>query len=484
MDVFALDMQAHPVNIFRILKKGGIMKRCVFLMGAVLASIIPQTMPACPVGWDYFYEDGARSQGFAFSDKSTHYVGVGTLYESNLFYRNLLVVDINAWPEWPSETVWTKVYDNVRGEGRSIIAVPDGFVIAGTIPEYTDSGGPYVMMLMIDDTGKVIWENHDCQGMGYSLTASPDGGYLVAGKSYISDDLLLVKYDEEGDTVLTKTYGTVNDDEGRTISPTSDGNYVVAGTRAASGSGQNGQLWWLKLDQTGEIIWQHTLGAANYDYWGTSIQELDNGGFIIGGGSGEQGVEVDKNLVVIKTDASGNPEWTKEHYACLYFSNPTPYCVSKGTAGGFIATGEGFDFAKLDSTGEIEWERQYTNALSCFVQWTDSARYVSIGETDSMFFMLDANEDGWINITGVAENSSSLPELEVLNPSPVAVTLKYSNRPNGFHAYIYDVSGRKVDELHSSQSEGSIRWGVGHGPGAYFIKETSGGGATKAVMIR
>ncbi len=460
------------------------MKRFVFSVGVVTFFVSPMSTDGCPVGWEFFYESASRSAGFSFCDRGTHYVGTGAVRNPQSPFLNLLVVDIAAFAQSPYDTLWSRVYESIPGEGRSIIVVPNGLVIAGTIPEYTDSGGPHVLMLMMDDTGNIVWSNSDCQGVGLSVAAAPDGGYLVVGQSYIEHNLLLARYDKEGDTVWTKTYGSGNFDEGCSISSTSDGNYVVTGTRDASATGQNGRLWWLKLNQNADVLWEHSLGATNYDYWGTSIQELDSGGFIIGGGSGEHGVEVDKNLVVIRTDASGNPEWTREHYACLYFADPTPYWVAKTADGGFIATGMGFNLLKLDSAGEIEWERHYSSALSCCVKQTDAGRYVSVGDIDSMFSMIDANEDGWINISEVGESSSFLPEQEVLSSSPAGIILKYANCPDGFHAMVFDASGRKIDEIKTAAASGTVAWGSKERAGVYFIKETSGGSTHKAVLIR
>ncbi|MBD3287072.1 hypothetical protein GF359_10455, partial [candidate division WOR-3 bacterium] len=116
------------------------MKRFAFLIPAVLSLIvfIPGKIHACPVGWEYVYEQGIPSAGFDFTHQGTHNVGVGAVYDEGMFFRHLLVVDISVWDVWPRDTIWTKVYDSILGEGRSIIKVADGYVIAGCFPEYSD----------------------------------------------------------------------------------------------------------------------------------------------------------------------------------------------------------------------------------------------------------------------------------------------------------------------------------------------------------
>jgi hypothetical protein len=58
--------------------------------------------------------------------------------------------------------------------------------------------------------------------------------------------------------------------------------------------------------------------------------------------------------------------------------------------------------------------------------------------------------------------------------------------PQGFHAFVFDATGRKVDELHSAEVYGIITWPAARqSPGVYFIKQA---GQTeplaKVVLIR
>jgi hypothetical protein len=82
-------------------------------------------------------------------------------------------------------------------------------------------------------------------------------------------------------------------------------------------------------------------------------------------------------------------------------------------------------------------------------------------------------------------------DLKVTTSIGSTVTLYYSNCPNGFSASVYDASGRRIDELQSSQSQGTIEWGGGHGcygcygPGVYFIvPKGEKAKPSKVVLIR
>jgi hypothetical protein len=98
--------------------------------------------------------------------------------------------------------------------------------------------------------------------------------------------------------------------------------------------------------------------------------------------------------------------------------------------------------------------------------------------------MKDANNDGWVNIGGARESSSSFSQREVLKSSPEGITLRYANCPNGFHAMVFDASGRKIDEIKTAATSGTVLWGSGQKAGVYFIKEASGGVARKVVLVR
>ncbi|MAD50535.1 MAG: hypothetical protein CMC95_04470, partial [Flavobacteriales bacterium] len=55
--------------------------------------------------------------------------------------------------------------------------------------------------------------------------------------------------------------------------------------------------------------WEQTFGGTSSD-WGNSIQQTQDGGYIIVGYSDSFG-NGDSDVYLIKTDGSGNEQWTK-----------------------------------------------------------------------------------------------------------------------------------------------------------------------------
>ncbi len=90
----------------------------------------------------------------------------------------------------------------------------------------------------------------------------------------------------------------------------------------------------------------------------------------------------------------------------------------------------------------------------------------------------------WDKPIAVGEGPATVTRLEVVNPVCSQITLRYSNCPGGIHASVYDASGRKADELHSSRTQGTLEWGGGERPGVYFIKVNSDGSTLKVILIK
>ena len=72
-------------------------------------------------------------------------------------------------------------------------------------------------------------------------------------------DIWFLKTDLDGNVLLNKTYGGVNDDWPGRILETSDGGYIFTGTTFSFGNGQS-DLWLVKTDSDGNIQWDKTYG--------------------------------------------------------------------------------------------------------------------------------------------------------------------------------------------------------------------------------
>jgi hypothetical protein len=149
-------------------------------------------------------------------------------------------------------------------------------------------------------------------GGGYSDVArsiqqTSDGGYIVAGWTLSFGagglDFWVLKLDASGQVQWQKTYGGGYSDVARSIQQTSDGGYIVAGWTLSFGAG-NYDVWVLKLNASGNVVWQKTYGGGSDDY-AESIQQTSDGGYIVAGETWSFGAG-SADFWVLKLDANGN----------------------------------------------------------------------------------------------------------------------------------------------------------------------------------
>lgn len=196
-----------------------------------------------------------------------------------------------------------------------------------------------------------------------------------------------------------KTYGGSGDDRAYSIKPTSDGGYVVVGYTESFGAGEC-DIWVLKLGSGGDVEWQHAYGGWGCE-WASSIQETSDGGYVVAGYTESFGTGF-YDLWILKLDTGGNVEWQR-----TYGGGVSDYgqSIRQTADDGYILSGRsqffsvgGYDswIIKLDPEGDVEWHYSYggmENEYVHFVQQTNDGRYVAAGSTYSFG---NGDNDGWV----------------------------------------------------------------------------------------
>jgi hypothetical protein len=71
------------------------------------------------------------------------------------------------------------------------------------------------------------------------------------------------------------------------VSQTSDGGYLVAGYTSSSGAGSK-DVWTVKLDAQGSLLWSQTSGGASCDM-AFGLKITDDEGYIVAGNTSSYG---------------------------------------------------------------------------------------------------------------------------------------------------------------------------------------------------
>lgn len=253
-------------------------------------------------------------------------------------------------------------------------------------------------IIKLDSMGIIQWQKslggtrHDNPS---NIIQTIDGGYIVAGGTESNDgdvtghhsnsgincvDAWVVKLDINGNIQWQKTLGGTSNDFLGTILQTTDGGYIIAGLSASidgdvTGNHGGSDYWIVKLDSTGFLQWQKSLGGSQDD-WASSIAQTTDGGYILTGNTSSNDGDVTFNhsiyifdIWIVKIDSIGNLQWqrslggTDEDYGLK---------IIQSSDGGYLLTGNlasldgdvtaplgGGDFwiVKLDSSGNLVWER-------------------------------------------------------------------------------------------------------------------------------
>ncbi len=145
----------------------------------------------------------------------------------------------------------------------------NSFVVVGKSSSFGD-GSDDVFLAMIDDEGNVIWQKtvEDSFGLdnaGASIIQTIDGGFAIIGTAADdpdedkNKDLYLLKVDAQGNKQWEKYFGGLETDEGSDLTQLNNGDYILCGYTKSEGAGAF-DVFILKVDENGELIWQQTQG--------------------------------------------------------------------------------------------------------------------------------------------------------------------------------------------------------------------------------
>jgi len=294
--------------------------------------------------------------------------------------------------------LWNHAYGgNGSDYGLSVKTLSDGgFIIVGTtgstngdVSGYHDNGDLWIIKL--SSSGEPVWKHVYGGNMtdeGGDIIPTPDGGYMVVGYTMSNDgdvtghhgggDLWMIHLDQAGSLVWQKVFGGSKRDSGSSIIRTSDGGFAMTGNTYSSDgdvSSNHGSsdLWVVKTDENGTLLWQKVFGGSKLD-WGHSLIELPGGDLLVAGVTASSDGDVHLNhgagdIWVLRLSSLGNLIWEKT-YGGNFSDNV--WKVEPSSRGGALLVGETFSVdgdilgnhgdadlwtSEIDGNGTILWQR-------------------------------------------------------------------------------------------------------------------------------
>ncbi|MFW9919397.1 MAG: hypothetical protein ACFFED_07345 [Candidatus Thorarchaeota archaeon] len=211
---------------------------------------------------------------------------------------------------------WNRTYGGPDDdEAFSVISCSGGgFALAG----YTESNGngnKDGWLLRINQDGDQLWNvtlGGASDDVFYSLIECSEGGFALVGTTLSlgsgAEDLWMVRTDATGQLLWQQTFGGSASDFGRDIIEASDGRYAMVGYTKSSGAG-NFDAWFLLTDINGTLIHERTHGGSAADgvY---AVIESDFGGFAIAGYTESYAAD-NRDAWLIRIPELSPPEWSE-----------------------------------------------------------------------------------------------------------------------------------------------------------------------------
>jgi len=335
---------------------------------------------------------------------------------------------------------WSKIFGGTSYDvSFSIQQTADsGYIISGATGSF-GIGLLNVYLIKTDINGNTLWEKTYGQTFSdaaWSVKQTADGGFIITGFNsppiITNSDVYLIKTDAVGNLVWAKGFGGTNIDEGFVVEQTADGGYVIIGRTGSFGAGSI-DIYLIKTDNTGNLLWSKTFGGAGDD-WGYSLKQTNDGGYIITGYTNSFGTG-DYDACLIKTDSIGSLLWSKTYGG---INSDGGYSIKQTSDGGFIVSGGTGSFGagnsdsylfKTDSNGVLLWSKTFGGAGGDgggSVQQTIDGGFIIAGTTNSFgagsldIYLIKTDSLGNSGCNqGNAATIVTTPTIQVTSPATV-----------------------------------------------------------------
>jgi hypothetical protein len=322
-------------------------------------------------------------------------------------FINLLIIGINFFAKSQVIT-FQRSYGN--GLGHIKPTLDGGYILAGFDYSPLDTLGD-ILLVKLDNNFDTVWTSlSGAQGWNSvsGVEQSADSSYYVGGTQCCIGnggyDFNLSKFDKNGTILWSKNYGGPNYEFVHALTLAKDGNPVIGGE-----TGSYGGSYLIKTDTSGAIIFSHSYKFAQSSNQSIEvIKPTPDSGLIIAGHPG-----IPNNcMYLMKLNSAGQREWAKILFDSsglgigdIYVTDDNKFMI----AGGIVVAGSTPTadclIAKLDSTGNIIWAKKYgghEGETLLTICKSNQGGYIAAGISNSIFqaggypdgYMIKINDSG------------------------------------------------------------------------------------------
>ena len=245
----------------------------------------------------------------------------GTFSNKKRIGSDIFLVKFNAL----NEVEWTSTYGGSEDDrGHDVVQLADGgFAVVGysqsSDGDATRNEGQHDnWVFKVDAQGNLLWEKsfgflgHD---HAYNIISTSDGGLFFNGfldvtasngagqdgktqltKKHGVGEFWCHKLDPDGNLQWRRYFGGTSNDRSYDAIETKEGDFVLVGSSESQDvdiTNPKGEydIWVVKIDAKGNLLWQRSVGGSNYDI-GTALIEAYDGDLLITGQSYSQDKDI------------------------------------------------------------------------------------------------------------------------------------------------------------------------------------------------
>lgn len=253
--------------------------------------------------------------------------------------------------------LWTRTFGREASDlGYAVKQTSDGGFLMTGFSDSTFAAVRDLYLVRTDQNGDLMWSRtYGGPGYetGYGLALTADGGAIVVGESHYPNpsDVYVVRTDNMGDTLWTRTFDSGAEDLAYSVCAAAGGGFSIVGASRLT----NWHMVLLHISDAGNLTWNKELSLGDYGE-GRSVIATADGGILVAG-------ELDNDACLVKADATGNLLWAKTYGMAGY---DVAYAVQQTLDGGFVVSGFQDNrtwLLRTDAAGDTLWQHTYSIGL-------------------------------------------------------------------------------------------------------------------------